>query len=532
MDMRRSLAIARKWAILVVACTVLAAAAAFAVSSLQHKTYQAATKLIVGQSLSSVSPDYAQLLASQQLSTTYATIATTRPILQSVITQLGLDTTPDELAKRVSTDASSSSTLLSITAEDASPDRAAAIANAVAQNLITTASSIQGRQQDILASIDNDLAATQQQISATQDQVSALLAIDPRTTAQDAQLATLEGRLVTLRSTYATLLSYSTGAATNLLSVVEPAAAPADPISPRPLLNTVVAALLGLLIAIGLVVLIELVTDGVRSTEDAERASGLSVLGTIGRHRGAQGKSAIYQLTPLLFPQSGITEGYRTLRANLEFTTVDMPLRSILITSAQAREGKTMTAANLALVFAQAGRRVLLVDADLRKPRVHEAFSLANGRGLTTWLLNPGTHIDVGQRTDELNLTVLTTGPVPPNPAEVLGSQRMRSFIETTTAAYDLVIIDSPPLLACADAAILAAQTDGTVLVIDASVSRRRAVRAGREMLDRAGARVLGAVLNRVAGPAFTDYGDAYGSYFGREASAAGTAEPQGRAAS
>jgi polysaccharide biosynthesis transport protein len=516
-DLRRQLAIVRAWLPLLVACVLLAAGATFLVSSQLPKSYESTATLIVGQSLSAASPDYNQLLVSQRLSTTYASIATKRPILDSVIKQLGLELSSDELSTRVSANAPLDSTLLTITAQDADPSRAAAIANALAEQLIAASPAIQGRQVEFQKSIDADLQATQDQINATQAQVETLSGLNVRTATQDADLATLEGRLVSLRATYATLLSFSSSNASNLLSVVEPAAAPNAPVSPRPLLNTLLAAILGLLVAVGIAAVSEFLNDAIKDSDEVQESTGLSTLGAISRMKGDRARSEIYRLAAVLYPRSGIAEAYRTLRTNTEFAAVDAPIRTLLVTSSMPGEGKTITAANLAVVFAQAGRRVLLVDADLRKPGVHLVFDIPNAHGLTTLLRSDEVSLDaIAQVTEQDNLRVLTTGPLPPNPAELLGSQRMRTILERLKAGCDLVIFDSPPLQAVTDSAILSSFLDGTLLVIDAKHSRRRTVVLGREALSKAGAKVLGAVLNRI--PVRAHYPDYYGDSYGSKA--------------
>ncbi len=532
MDLRRQIGIVRTWLPLLIASVVLAAGAAYVISSLEQKVYEAKATLIVGQSLSGVNPDYNQLLTSQRLSTTYAVVATTRPILEAVIEDLGLDMSPDDLALSVLAVAPADSTLLTISAQDTDPDRASAIANAIAAQLIAASPTIQGRQADLQASIDADLKATQAQLAATQERVTKLTGINLRTAAQEAELATLEGRLVSLRASYATLLSFSSGSAANLLSVIEPAIAAPSPISPRPLLNTLLAAVLGLAIALGIAFLAEHLNDGIRSPDDLEEVSAVSMLGTIPRMKGSGRRPEIYQLAALLHPRSGIAESYRTLRTNIEFASIDAPLRTLLVASARSGEGKTVTASNLAVVFAQAGRRVLLVDADLRKPGVHLVFDLPNARGLTTLLRSDDVSLDaVAQATEQDNLRVVTTGPLPPNPAELLGSQRMLAVLERLKDGHDLLVFDSPPLHAVADAAILGSLADGTLLVVDAAHSRRSAVRLGREVLARAGASVVGAVLNRVPERARADYGDQYGGNYASDARPAkrGTEESPGR---
>jgi capsular exopolysaccharide synthesis family protein len=525
-DLRRQLGIVRTWFPLFIVTVVLAAVGAFAISSLQPKIYEAKATLIVGQSLTDVSPDYNQLLASQRLSATYAAVATTRPILQGVISELGLDMAVEDLQGQVVAEAPVDSTLVTITVRDQDPAQAAAIANSIGDALIAVSPTIQGRTADMQASIESDLTATQDQIATTQSRVEELNALATRTPEQEAELSTLEGRLVSLRSTYATLLGFLSGSATNHLGIIEPAVADYSPVSPRTLLNVVLAAILGLVLSVAIALLVELIRDPIKDSDDVEATLGASTLGAIGRMKSEGGRSPIYQLATLLYPRSVAAEAYRTLRTNIEFASVDTPLRSLLVTSSSPGEGKTVTACNLAVAFAQAGRQVLLVDADLRKPGVHLLFDLPNTSGLTSLLPNDELTAEaVIQGTEQGNLRVLTTGPLPPNPAEILVSQRMRTILARLGSEADLIVFDSPPLRAVADAAILSSLADGTVFVVDASVSRRRAVRQGREALAKAGAKVLGVVLNRIAGAARADYVGYYGTYGATEQRARGAEE-------
>ena len=197
------------------------------------------------------------------------------------------------------------------------------------------------------------------------------------------------------------------------------------------------------------------------------------------------------------------------------------------MTSSIPGEGKTTTAANLAVAFAQAGRRTILLDGDFRKPGIHRIFDLPNAHGLSSLLRSDATGLDeVTQSTEQENLRVITTGPLPPNPAELLGSQRMRTILGRLAEASDLVVVDSPPLQAVTDAALLASITDGTLLVIDAGRTRRGAIRRGREALAQAGARVLGVTLNRL--PERSGGGYYYYDYYGASGAEAqeGTVAP------
>jgi capsular exopolysaccharide synthesis family protein len=195
-------------------------------------------------------------------------------------------------------------------------------------------------------------------------------------------------------------------------------------------------------------------------------------------------------------PRSPVSEAFRTLRTNLSYTSPDQPLRSLLFTSAGPEEGKSTVAANLAVVLAQAGSRVLVVDADLRKPVMHKAFKLENRRGLTNALVEDLDFAELVRSTDLPGLFVLTSGPIPPNPAELLGSARMQRLLPALAAAYDLVLVDTPPVLAVTDAAVLAPLVDGAILVARAGVTRTDLLKEAKEALERTGVRLLGAVLN------------------------------------
>jgi len=489
------------------ATTLLAAASAYLISGILPKTYEAKATLIVGQSLTAVNPDYSQLLASQRLSTTYAAVATTRPLLVRVIEELGLTDTPEDLRKRIRATAAVDSTLLSITASDVDGGVAAAIANALARELLTVSPDLQGQEADTREFVDRDLKATQAQIESTQAEIADLTADPTLNPAEEGQLSLLQGRLTTLRSSYAALLAFVSNDASNLVSVVEPAVAPLEAVSPRPILNAVLAAVLALSAAIGLIAVASFLDDSLKTADDVQETVGLSTLGTIPQIPSQPGRSEIYQLVTILYPRSTAAEAYRTLRTNLEFASVDTPARTILVTSSRPGEGKTVTASNLAVVFADAGRTVLLVDADLRQPGVHKVFDLPNARGLSTVLRGDDRWESVVQATEQPNLGVLTTGPLPPNPAELLSSQRMQSVLRLLTEANELLIIDSPPLQVVTDAAILSSYVDGTVLVIDSNRTRRETVRAAREALAKTGTHVLGAVLNRLPEKAFMGYG-------------------------
>ena len=210
-----------------------------------------------------------------------------------------------------------------------------------------------------------------------------------------------------------------------------------------------------------------------------------------------QGATKPVNLITLLNPNSPISEQYRTVRTNLQFAVAgDQPLRSMTVVSSGPGEGKSTSAANLAVVFAQAGRKVLLVDADMRKATVHKTFGLSNEMGLSNLVSGQQAASSVIQATDVNNLSIITSGPTPPNPAELLNSRRMNVLMEELYQTFDLIIFDLPPVMTVADGLIMASKTDGTVLVIREGVTRKDSVLEAKNRLLQAKARILGVIYN------------------------------------
>ncbi|CAI3392472.1 CpsD/CapB family tyrosine-protein kinase [Enterococcus cecorum] len=204
-------------------------------------------------------------------------------------------------------------------------------------------------------------------------------------------------------------------------------------------------------------------------------------------------------LITLLNPNSSISEQYRTVRTNLQFAVAgDQPLRSMAVVSSGPGEGKSTSSANLAVVFAQAGRRVLLVDADMRKATVHKTFGLSNEVGLSNLVSGQQSASSVIQPSGVDNLSVMTAGPTPPNPAELLNSHRMNVVIEELYQMFDLIVFDLPPVMTVADGLIMASKTDGTVVVIREGVTRKDSIIEVKNRLIQAKARILGVIYNGV----------------------------------
>ena len=213
-------------------------------------------------------------------------------------------------------------------------------------------------------------------------------------------------------------------------------------------------------------------------------------------------------LVTITDPRSPASEAYRTLRTNLSFYHLDKPLKTLVVTSPAAGEGKSTTIANLAVTMAQSGRRTILVDCDLRRPTLHELFDLAMTPGLTNLVMDEVGELPLQQTAVE-NLQILSSGPKPPNPADLLGAARMDQIIAQLTERADMVLFDVPPVMAAADAAILGAKTDGVLLVIQAGKTRRDQSERAREILEKAKARIVGATLTNA--PKDSSLGEYYG---------------------
>lgn len=213
----------------------------------------------------------------------------------------------------------------------------------------------------------------------------------------------------------------------------------------------------------------------------------------------ASRKTAAVSLISLLNSRSTIAEQYRTIRTNIQFAaSSDHPVKSIVITSSGPLEGKSLTAANLAIVFAKSGKKTLLLDGDMRRPTVWKTFRLNNQKGLSTLLVSPDDIADSIQKTTIANLSVLTSGPQPPNPSELLGSTREDVIMDQLTRLFDIIIVDMPPVVTVTDAQIVASKADGTILVAREDVSEKAALLKAKQLLEIAHARILGVVYNAI----------------------------------
>ncbi|MGH4119871.1 CpsD/CapB family tyrosine-protein kinase [Clostridium sp.] len=216
-------------------------------------------------------------------------------------------------------------------------------------------------------------------------------------------------------------------------------------------------------------------------------------------------------------PKSRSAEAFRTLRTNIQFSSLDKEIRSIVVTSSGPGEGKSTVMANLALTMAESGKKVILLDCDLRKPTIHKKIGITNTTGLTNILVQNVKKQECIFKTTIDNLYVLTSGPIPPNPAELLGTKKMRDFIEELKGEFDLVLIDAPPVLAVTDAQILSTIADGVIFVASYGEAQKNAVIDAKLSIDKVGGKVLGIVFNKVPEAASGYYAKYYKGYYGNE---------------
>jgi len=500
MELREYALLVRKWLWLIILCTVAAAAAAYVVSKNSTPIYQASTKLLVNQSSSNqANLAYQDILMSQQLARTYANLLADRPVVEATAQRLGLPTDQKSLTalqNSISVTPIRDTQLLEVKVEGPDPQLIALVANTLPEVFIAQNQQLQlGRVTGLKTSLETEIANVQEDIARTQANLA--------NATDDVQRQRYEASLAQYRSTLSGLVnSYqqirlAEVQATNNVVVVKPAVPPQTPIRPRTTTNVLLAAVVGAMIAAGAAFLIEYLDDTIKSPDDVARVSGLSTLGAIARLKDA---GAQRQLIAWMSSKAPESEAYRTLRTNIQFSSVDKPIRTLVVTSSGPSEGKSTTAANLAIVMAQTGQKVVLVDADLRRPVLHKTFGVPNNVGITTALL-AGDDVDLQsylQPTEIDNLMILTSGPIPPNPSELLGSQRMKNVIDRLAQAADIVIFDTPPVLVVTDAAVLSRQTDGVLLIADAGGTREPALAHAVEELRKTGANILGVALNRL----------------------------------
>jgi succinoglycan biosynthesis transport protein ExoP len=515
MELRTYLAILwrRKW---VIAVTLVVTVTVVVIGTLMATPKYVASTTLRVLTATGGSVDWVEyhVMYADRLMNTYAQIATSGPVLEELVLKLSLDGPP-----QIEVEVLANTELMQITVEDPNPILAREAANALAEILVTQSRELYtggGRTaQEILS---EQLAQIEDESNQARREYESLVTQSP----EDSERIAAASRSVELKQeTYAMLLEqYERARVTeairaNVLSVVEPAVVPQAPSKPRQALNIALGFMVGLAGGIGLAFLFENLDTTLHTTEQIEEVTELPTLGEISTAR-RQRQIAFFNGNS---PQG---EAFRRLRTNifaLSFsvrdTTVapdmafrrlptdifgldhDPPLQTLLVTSAEPKEGKSTIVANLAFAIAQSGRKVIVVDGDLRRPILHKIFDLSNEIGLSSILRQEVTLDEAAQDSKIPGVQVLTSGPLPPDPAELLGSPQMSALIEQLTQQFDMILLDTPAFPAVADVAVLAPSVDGVVLVVGRAQARGEAVRAARQQLTNVKARLVGVVVNR-----------------------------------
>ncbi len=524
MELKRYVAVLWRWWWLILLGTGLAVGFSYWGSAKMPLVYRTTTTVQVGQFLSSDNPQSSDIAISQQLAQYYAQVVRRQSVMQATAKALGLDRSWGALMGQVNVVSPAGTNQIQISVVDGDPQQAKRIADEIARQLILQSPTPQKEDQDQQRQfVDQQLASLQAKIMQAQAQVDDL---EKKLTGEVSalqiqdihdQTRALEDKITSWQTLYNSMLGWLRGSRTNYLSVAEPAFLPTSPVSPTSQLNLLLAASIGFLLALFAAFLLEYLDDRLRAREDVDRVLALPVLGSIvgmGKLRNPTDS-----LVCLNRPSSPLSEAYRLLRTNVQLARETGSPRTLLVTSAGPREGRSLIAANLAVSLAQAGNRTILVDADLRHPSLHTLFDIPNGGGLT-WLLSDGHESDRqdgrqdsppggeaakgSSMADGLeaclvtrvrHLRILPSGSLSDSPGDLLASSEMDHLLQALESMADVVILDGPPVLASADAAVLAAKGLGVVLVVDAGRTRGKHARLARQLLSHA--TVLGVVLNR-----------------------------------
>jgi capsular exopolysaccharide synthesis family protein len=522
-DLGRYARVIWRWLWLIVLAVGIASVVSFYASTLLPKLYLSSVTLLVGEETTSPKVSAEDIGVSQRAAVIFAGMARRQPVLQATVDALRLPLNWRELQTRVVVIRPEGSQFLEIRVTDTEPERAQAIASELARQLTLQSPTAQDLRQleqrrefirEQLDRLQSDIqqaeALVAEKQAALKTEISARGVLD----LQD-EIRALDTKLTTWRNAYALFLSSIDTKKPNTLSVIEPAFTAGDPVSPNVPANVMLAATLGLLVALGAILLIEykVNSDALRTAGEVRLAFGtapLAALPDLGRRTSPEATLAAAR-----DPGSEMAEACRVLRTSIQFEYGEGVL---LVTSPGLGEGKSMTSASLGVSFAQAGKRAVLVDADLRNPSLHRFFGLPNERGLTSLVLGEpplegqAFETKAGAQhairpsiqacllgTEVPGLTLLSTGPTSAvHPGDLLASAEMRSVVKTLLSAADVVVVDCPPVLPVADTAILASIGGAVLLVAEAGRTRGRALAHAKELLHRAHLRVLGVALNRV----------------------------------
>jgi len=488
----------KRWWVLALA-SLVGAVIGYGISQSQPRVYEATATVIVGESIQASEFSRDDIAARDAFAQSYAELARRQPVLEGVVNTLNLDISLSQLKDRVQVKIVDAH-LIEITAEANKPQDAQLIAGEVVHQLILLSPDLE--------TMDSTQLFLQQEVEDLQTRIESgrkeLLALQAQTTigmpveqldALKVEITTLERLITDWEDTYSRLLGLlKPNTSQNRLTILEEAQANPKPISPNPPLNILLGVGLGFVLALGLIFLLNQFDNKVRSAEMLERKLGLNYLGSI---RKMKGKNFDGKLIAVQDPLSNISESYRAIKRNIEFATKGQKVKSLLVTSPGAGEGKSITVSNLGIIMAQAGLKTIIVDADLRESSQHLIFDIPNGIGLANLLTTPELKpkeqlIDTGVA----NLQLLPSGNFSHNPVDLLNHKRMKQILSDLIKLSDLVILDASSM-SNAESVELSNLVDGVMLVINVGRTTYASIEKSVARLHFSNGLLLGGILNR-----------------------------------
>ncbi len=524
LSLNQLIKIARRWWWLIILAPLLGGFSAYLSADRQTPLYSASATIQVNPPQTQNTVDLSALNGAQRLAETSRQLVRTREVLAPLVASLNLPYSVETLQSKVSSSTIANTSLIRISVSDPSPEQAAFLANAVANRFLEYST----EQQNALSSpyidrINQQISDTQQQIAAVQAEIAAIEASDSPESAENiSRKQDLNQQLTQLQTAYSEALSNANQVALDQaaqltqVTIADRAYAPSIPYAPRTKLYAVLGAFVGFCVAIGGVALLEYLDNTMKAGLDFGKLFNTPLLAVVGLVQNI--KPGREQLFLLEQPNSTSSEAIRLLRTNLEFAAASRPIASLAVTSAGPGEGKTTVTANLAISMAQAGFTTVIVDADLRRPTLHNLFGIRNDRGLTSLLTRPDQAWQwAAVSTVSPNLMVIPSGPVPPNPSDLLSSDTLGRLVETLSQHADIVLFDTPPILAVSDPLVIATHVDSVMMVSRAGRTRIDAAKRAIDSLPRENVRLVGLVLNQQTGRNGDGYyySYSYSSYYG-----------------
>ena len=492
----------RMW--LLITISVIAAMTGYMISRILTPIYEATATVLVGQITQSTNLSSEDIQMSELFAQTYADLALRQPVLQGVVEKLELNDTWQDLKKRIQVSFIDNTQLIEIKAVANSPEMARLIADEVANHLILIGPANLSDSVDNFAQsfIHQQLEDTQASILSGQKRIKDIEAIMDNTlsTTRKSELqmekTTLERLIADYVMNYVELSNLTAQEKKpNSLSVIETAHSENDPIRPRVPFYILLSTGVGFLLALGIIFLWEYLDDAIKSMDDLSQFKELNILGSVGRIRGQKEPERI---VTYLKPSSPTTESYRMICNKIRFGLDENLIKSIVVTSPGADEGKSITAINLGITMAQANIKTILVDANFQHPILHQIFNVRINAGLADLITSPETDIDYCLKTTSIdNLRIITNGVSSQNQSERLHVERLSEILKCLEEKADVIIIDSPPALLTVDAMILSNRVDGVVLEIRAGKSKLSEIRQTLKELQEANAHLLGCIYNQ-----------------------------------